>query len=82
MSFEVDWMSEIRDAKNGATHRAWGEIFEGDAPEIIAEAARIKGVDPPDPDSEEYKLLIEEVVRQGQSERDELKRGYIEVGEN
>lgn len=82
MGFDsVDWISEIRDAKNDATHRAWGEIFEQDAPAIIAEAARLKGVDPPEVDSEEYRLLVEEVVRQGESERDELRDGYTGLGE-
>jgi hypothetical protein len=78
---DVDWISPIRYAKNEATHRPWGEIDEEDAYEIIAQAAKLKGVNPPETDSDEYRLLVEEVVRQGDLERDELKQGRIQIGD-
>lgn len=66
------WREDLLAATDFATRIEFGGITEADAPQIIAEAAQLRGVEVPDPSSDEYTQLLNEVRLIGELERDEL----------
>lgn len=69
-----DWYPVLPEATDFASKIALGEIDEDNASEIIAEAAKLRGVDPPDLGSPEYDDLVRKIMSIGEYERDDLKR--------
>lgn len=74
-----EWSRKLIDAKNMATNIPYGDIHEDHFDGIIAEAARLKGVDPPIKGSEDYDELLETIKGMAEQENDELKRGEVRL---
>jgi hypothetical protein len=70
--FSDKWAQELNVAKND-TSVPFGNIdWEYHGPAIILEAAKIKGVSPPEADSDEYAELLLEIRYIAEHENDEL----------
>lgn len=72
--YVYDWYPELMTAKD-ETGIPFGNIYwETDGPKIIVEAAKLRGVEPPEPGSPEHKELLLEINYLAQQENDELRQ--------
>lgn len=74
-----DWYPVLPEATDLSSRIAFGEINEDSVHEIIAEAAKLKGIDPPEQGSPEYDDLKRKILNIGEDERDILKRRGAQI---